>query len=545
MPQATKPRRVPLLWILLPYALGIGIARFLPLPNPWILLSASALGLGFANHAAKDYNKRWHLALVPSVALLGAARFLDLHLDPQDQIAHIPREAALQLEIDTLFNATDPDTALGIARVVVAPIQQSELSGLRIFFFLDTDSLADYPREGERFSALGVIRPLPSYSQGDRFDSYLRNQGISHAYKQGFLQAKTASAAGLSKLTNRIKEKFADALSQNKRPHSPLTGAYKGLMLGQKSELTPEQKQLFLANGTMHLFAISGLHIGVIAICLHQLLSLLRLKSGVRALAALSAIACFVLVTGGSASSWRALLMVACFYLTSFGYKQASPINALALSALIYLLLLPGQLFQAGFQMSYLTVSAILLFGLPLGKTLNELLPLFSDRPHAILNTFQRVIVASKKWILDALGVSTAAFLISALLGIYYFQILPSYGILINLVALPIASLAIIAGFLSLLLSPLIAWIPISALFNNAALFLIQIIHTFLELTSKLPAASIATPAVPAPWAAIALLTSLCLVSVAYSQAEPQKARLWQACVLVGCAAWIFLLPAL
>ncbi|MBD5778973.1 ComEC/Rec2 family competence protein [Pelagicoccus sp. NFK12] len=542
MSQATKPRRVPLLWILLPYALGIGVARFIPLPSSWILLSLAALGICFAYRSAKKEDRSWHAFFIPSMMMLGAARFLNLHLDPHDQIATIPREAELELQIETLFNATDPQTALGIARVVKSPIQQRELTSLRIFFFLETQALAHYPQEGERFLAIGVVRRIPSYAEGDRFDAYLRNQGISQAYKQGYLLDLTAEAQGISRLTNRTKDHFAHVLSQNKRPDSPYTGAYKGLMLGQKSELTPDQKQLFLANGTMHLFAISGLHIGVIAICLHQLLSLLRLRSGPRAITALVAIACFVLVTGGSASSWRALLMVACFYLTSFGYRQASPVNALTLSALVYLLLLPGQLFQAGFQMSYFTVTAILLLGLPLGRTLNKFVPLFPHIPPTIQSPFQKILVASKKWILDALGVSTAAFLISALLGIYYFQILPSYGILINLVALPVASLAIVSGFLSLLCSPLIAWIPLSEVFNNAALLLIKGIHLFLELTSELPLSSIQTPAVSAYWAASALLTCLTIVAFSYTQIHQRRAPLWQLCAVASCGAWIALL---
>ncbi len=542
MPQATKPRRVPLLWILLPYALGIGIGRFVPLPNSWILLSLSAVGLALAYQTAKTRTALWHCSLIPSILFLGAARFQDLHLDPHEQVSRIPREASLELQIETLFNATDPQTALGLARVVDAPIQQEELTDLRIFFFLETLQLDHYPREGERFATIGVVRPILDYAEGDRFDAYLRNQGISQAYKQGYLLERSASASGFSHLANRAKEHFASILSRNKIPQSPFTGAYKGLMLGQKSELTPDQKQLFLANGTMHLFAISGLHIGVIAICLHQLLSLLRFRRGYRAVAALASITCFVFITGGSASSWRALLMVACFYLTSFGYKQASPINALALSALIYLLILPGQLFQAGFQMSYLTVTSILLLGLPLGKSLNELIPLFPHIPHAVQNGLQQKLIVSKKSLLDALGVSTAAFLISALLGIYYFQILPSYGILINLVALPIASLAIVAGFLSFLFSPLIEWIPISELFNNAALLLIKLIHLFLEFTRGLPESSIETAPVPAPWAAAALLSSLALIGYTYSLSGQRGQRRWQLRTVAICSAWILIL---
>lgn len=542
MPKAAKPRRVPLLWILLPYALGIGIARFVPLPNPLSLLTLAGIGLGGAYLVHRSKPAFWHCLITASLLLAGAARFQTQHIESPTDAPVIPREAQLKLKINTLFNATDPDTALGIAHVVKSPIHQKELTGLNIFFFLETGKRDPYPNEGETFTTRGVLRPLPSYANGDRFDAYLRNQGISHAYKQGYLLKKSSAAKGLTSFTNKTRHYFAKALSKNKIPDSPFTGAYKGLMLGEKSELTPDQKQLFLANGTMHLFAISGLHIGVIAVCLHQLLTLLRLQRNSRAILTLAAVTFFVLVTGGSASSWRALLMVACFYLTSFGYKQASPVNALALSALIYLILLPGQLFQAGFQMSYFTVTAILLLGLPLGKSLNTLLPLFPYIPHAAQNTFQKRLTVFKKWILDSLGVSTAAFLMSAMLGIYYFQILPSYGIFINLFALPLASLAIVAGFLSLLLSPIANWVPINELLNNAALLLIKVIHILLEFTSKLPLSSIETKPVPAYMAAIALLTSLGALAGTYSQTGKDRFVFYQFGTVVICTAWIFVL---
>lgn len=542
MPQATKPRRVPLLWILLPYAFGIALGRFLPLPPLVWLLSAATLGIIFAYPLASRSGLAWHGLFSLSMILLGAARFAAQQPGSEGERASIPREALLEIQIEKLFNATDPTTALGIATVVKTPLQQKKLGELPIFFYLDVRTLPAYPLEGETFRSIGVARPLKPYATGDRFDAYLRNQGITHAYKQGHLISRSSPARGFVARTNTIREAFADTLARNKQPHSPLTGAYRGMMLGQKSELSPEQKHLFLANGAMHLFAISGLHIGVIALCFHQLLSILRLKGGARASATLVAVAAFVLVTGGSASSWRALLMVACLYLTSFGQKQASPLNALVASALIYLILLPTQLFQAGFQMSYLTVSAILLLGLPLAKTLNQLLPLFPHIPKAAQNRSQRLLVVFKNRLLDATGVSIAAFLVSAMLGIYYFQILPTYGVLINLLALPIASLAIVAGFLSLLFSPVVDWVPLSELFNNAALVLIKSIHYLLEFTSSLPYASIATEPVSAPLAATALLSSFTLIALSYSRIGTDSQRYWQLGTLTACTSWILLL---
>jgi len=52
------------------------------------------------------------------------------------------------------------------------------------------------------------------------------------------------------------------------------------MMLGQKHELSDEQDAQFMQSGTMHLFAINGLHIGVVAMALHALLAVARVPTG-------------------------------------------------------------------------------------------------------------------------------------------------------------------------------------------------------------------------------------------------------------------------
>lgn len=541
MKLSSNPYRVPFLWILIPFSAGIFLARSFEFPGTSLNLTLAFIAIGLATWLTLTNRPSylWKFLFATALVFLGMARFETESIYHNSPAPTLPREASLELKIDTLYNAADPETALGIARVVDVPLHQELLAGKRIFFFLETKSLNQYPVEGESFHTIGVVRALPDTEQADRFDTYLRNLGIDTIYKQGEFLERSAAATGLQHLSNYLKEKLSSILSQNSIPHSPATGAYKGLMLGQKSELSSEQKELFLANGTMHLFAISGLHIGVIALCFHHLLGTLRLRGGYKAIGSLLGICTFVIATGGSASSWRATLMIACLYLVNTTQRQPSPINALVLSAIVYLMIMPHQLFQAGFQMSYLTVATILMLGLPLARSLNSITPLFASIPVAVQTPTQRAILSAKRWTLDTLGVSTAAFLISALLGMYYFQILPSYGILINMIALPIASLAIVAGFLSLLLSPLNVVLPISYLFNNAALVLIDSIQIGLISTSKFPGASIHTPAIPAATACAAILSTITVIAISYGAKEPIKRATLQIVSVLSPLAWI------
>lgn len=525
---AHQPRRIPLLWILLPYMAGLLLARHLP-SIPILPLSAFAILTAVAAFTtARSYPKIWSAAIVLCVVTFGILRLAHSPIVQPEPPPQPPREAWVTLRLDTLYNTQQTDRAFGLATLLETPDYLSSPSEeTLIYTALFLPENAPPPIEGATYRAFGVIRPLTQADSRNAFDDYLKSQGIHYRLHQGELRAVLAPAPQNSRFIQSAQNALSDTLSLNKQPHSPLSGAYRALMLGQKNELSEEQRELFLANGAMHLFAISGLHIGVIAICIHNLLMLLGFKGLARTIATLLLITAFVVVTGGSASSWRALLMIACLYLSHQSRRQPSPLSALVLSGLIYLLILPEQLFAAGFQMSYATVASILLLGLPFSRSLNALVPLFSQIPPALQSSTQRFLISAKTWFLNSLGISIAAFVSSSLLGLYYFQIFPTYGILINLVALPLASLAIIAGFLSLIFAPVAAFIPISQLFNNAALLVIQTTETFLAGCSALPASSIATNPLHPQLLFLSLATVIIFCCIAYTRSTQPKSILW------------------
>ena len=71
-------------------------------------------------------------------------------------------------------------------------------------------------------------------------------------------------------------QKFEQFLRKGSEQNAGFAGITVAMLLGKKSALSHEQKAIFLATGVMHLFAISGLHVGMIALILFQFLSLLR-----------------------------------------------------------------------------------------------------------------------------------------------------------------------------------------------------------------------------------------------------------------------------
>src|SRR5690606_30042796 len=146
---------------------------------------------------------------------------------------------------------------------------------------------------------------------------------------------------------------------EEKRPE--LAAVLRAMLLGHKHELNDEQDSLFTRSGTMHLFAISGLHIAVIAVGLHAILAVLRLPKLLRYFIGNLALWLYVEITGGTPSAVRAFIMVALVETSLVLRTPRNPLAALATSATLVVVIWPLQVFSASFQMSYGIVAALIL----------------------------------------------------------------------------------------------------------------------------------------------------------------------------------------
>lgn len=146
-------------------------------------------------------------------------------------------------------------------------------------------------------------------------------------------------------------------------------GLFGALVLGDRSGLTPQTQEAFARTGTAHLLAISGLHVGIawlaVAGAARRLLAALgwglRAGAPARAGGALAwlAAAAYVLVAGAPVSALRALGMLAAVVLARAMARRTAPWNALAIAALGVLVLDPGAARQLGFQLSVVSVAAL------------------------------------------------------------------------------------------------------------------------------------------------------------------------------------------
>jgi competence protein ComEC len=163
-----------------------------------------------------------------------------------------------------------------------------------------------------------------------------------------------------------------------------------------------------------------------------------------------------------------------------------NPLATLAFAALVSLVAHPLQLFSASFQMSYGIVGGLLLFGVPLGERWQARRRLFASLPRVSWAWWQRGVETVWRALLGALGIGVAASLVSAICGVIYFGLFTPGALLANLVLIPMASVAILGGFLSLLTGLCgLGWA--GALFNHAAALVLLGMQKLVEWFLLIP----------------------------------------------------------
>lgn len=264
---------------------------------------------------------------------------------------------------------------------------------------------------------------------------------------------------------------------------------------------------MFRESGTMHLFSISGLHIAVIAGVITGLLALLRLPSVARLAAGAALLWLYVDITGAAPSAVRAWIMVVFLHASHVLRVPGNPLAALVASAMCVLVIDPLQLFTASFQLSYGIVAALLMLGLPLGEKLSEKAALFTLLPKVSWTRAHRWSDWSWRKLLSALAIGLATTLVGTISGVAIFGLFTPVSLVANLVLIPVGSLVIVSGFLTLLLG-LAGLDSLAVVLNHASVLLLKAVETGVRFFVSLPGAHHTATFSP-PWLGYAGLAGL------------------------------------
>lgn len=208
--------------------------------------------------------------------------------------------------------------------------------------------------------------------------------------------------------------------------------------------------EIFRASGIAHVFAVSGLHVGMLCALLSLLLKPFPVGKAVKSFVTTCVLFLYSLICGLSASSLRAAVMCSTYLLTSVAYEKRDGVSALALASIITLLFNPSDLFGIGFVLSFTLSLALITLAPPVAAKLS----VWSDK----LKSTASVLVAAE--------------LTTAPLCVKYFGSFPLISVVGNLVVVPAVTLAFyftVAGLaLSVILPANIALFPASALLAGA-----------------------------------------------------------------------------
>ncbi len=267
---------------------------------------------------------------------------------------------------------------------------------------------------------------------GFDYEKYLNNKGIYH---QIFLRKTAYKLIDINKsstiniIAGRFREHIYNIFRQNGLRGKSLALAT-ALFLGERQYISKETFTDFQSAGTIHILAISGLHVGVLLIFLNFIFGFIKRKFGNLPFLFITIFILwlYAFITGLSPSVLRAVIMFS-FLQTGLQLKRETNIyNTLFSAAFLMILFDPAVIFQVGFQMSFMAVLSIVSF-----------FPIFS-KPFVNRN---RLI----KWFVDLFLVSLSAQIGVLPLSIYYFHQFPVYFLLANLFVIPLLFVILIYGF--------------------------------------------------------------------------------------------------
>ncbi len=224
---------------------------------------------------------------------------------------------------------------------------------------------------------------------------------------------------------------------------------FAAMLLGDKTGMPEEIRELYQKNGIAHLLAVSGLHLSLVSMAAYGLLRKAGAGYGRAAVAGGLVLMVYSILTGASPSVLRALIMTLCGFLAAYMGRTYDLLSAMGLSALILLWYSPYLVDQAGVQLSFAAIG-----GIGLAKELEA---------WSVTGTEQKD-ASEKPLFLGADGESAHAWeqplrltlcmqLVSLPVVLWHFFSYPLYGIFLNLLVVPLTGIIVGSGAASLLVS--------------------------------------------------------------------------------------------
>jgi len=389
---------------------------------------------------------------------------------------------------------------------------------------------------GDRVRVLGWAAPLdPEKNTSHRYDA---SRGI----------AARMSAAGPD--TVRIERKnpgsflrFLYAIKQSFRGQidayfdGDTATVLKATLLGDRERLGRRLGGMFNKSGTTHILAISGLHVGIVYAAAIWLCRMLLIQRWPRRVIVLGAVFSYAVMVGFRPATIRAVVMIGFLELGDALRFYRDPINAVAATALVILAAAPQHLFEAGFQLTFIAVLGIILFG----RDIKQLMRREPDDLERLIDPefqsrWRRAARVAGKAVASGVGVCAAATLVVTPLQAYYFNIVTPVSVIATALLVPIIGALIWIGFVFLALA---SFVPaLAGVVAHVLAAMVWLFTRVVELASAAPFGHVFVAPPAAGWIWLFYAALLVVAARRWLRLSGRAAVIAPAMVLCAYIAW-------
>jgi competence protein ComEC len=330
---------------------------------------------------------------------------------------------------------------------------------------------------GDEINFEGVLKKPENFitDQGKVFDyvNYLRKDGIF--YVMSYPKIEIISRGNGNKIQSALffaKEKFLEKMNQAiSTPESLLMG---GLILGEKSSFNQALRQSFVNTGTIHIVALSGYNVTIVAEWFMKLFAFLPKNFGIGT--GIFAIILFIIMTGGSSTAIRAGIMATLALIARATGRNYDVARALILAAVFMIMLNPLLLvYDVSFQLSFLATIAVIFLAPRIEKYFSWVPERFGLR--------------------DVVSITTAAYIfvfpfILYVMGNFSLVALPA-----NVLILPFIPFTMMLGFITGMLG--LIWYVLAVPFGFVSYLFLHYELGVIDFFSNLPFAAFSFPNFP------------------------------------------------
>ena len=346
-------------------------------------------------------------------------------------------------------------------------------------------------RYGRNITLTGVLHQPDTKRNPGGFDyrAYLARQNVSGIIShQGLFRLGEQSGfpplRWIESLRLRTERTIDDAYVSFKEPsteNASTNGLHaqllKGILLGKRGDVPTETLDMFRNSGTFHVLAVSGLHVGLVAMFCFVAFSkfrvpmlTFRIPPKIVSLLTIVAIIIYACLVGFHPSVFRAALMASLYLFARIIDRDADIYNLLAVAALALLLINPTQVWDVGFQLSFSAVIAIVYF---VPKMENPIRKLWETPEDAKSSRLARYRKQALKWLVLSYLVTFAAQIGTAPLIAYHFYSGYPLGIIVGPFAVGLVSLIVGVGMASVIVGFIILPLAkILAVVNHTIIFI-------------------------------------------------------------------------